>query len=82
MQPHLIKQLGLVFEMPVDSATRDVGSVSDIIERRLAYTMLRKLGDGGFNQFLPGLQSFSFGSFAMINYSGNKYIRHKGNNER
>ena len=32
-------------------------------KRRLAYAMLRKLGDGGFNQFLPGLQSFSFGSF-------------------
>ena len=32
-------------------------------KRRLAYAMLRKLGDGSFNQFLPGLQSFGFGSF-------------------
>ncbi|EKI36151.1 hypothetical protein EC07798_3958 [Escherichia coli 07798] len=49
--------------MPVDSATRNVSSVGNVVERRLAYTMLRKLGDGSFNQFLPGLQSFSFGSF-------------------
>ena len=32
-------------------------------KRRLAYATLRKLGDGSFNQFLPGLQGFSFGSF-------------------
>ncbi|EIQ56877.1 conserved hypothetical protein [Escherichia coli] len=63
MQPHLIKQLSLVFEVPVDSATRNVSGVGNVVERRLAYAMLRKLGDGSFNQFLPGLQSFGFGSF-------------------
>ncbi|EGX21429.1 hypothetical protein ECTX1999_3892 [Escherichia coli TX1999] len=63
MQPHLIKQLSLVFEVPVDSATRNVSSVGNVVECRLAYAMLRKLGDGSFNQFLPGLQSFGFGSF-------------------
>lgn len=63
VQPHLIKQLSLVFEVPVDSATRNVSSVGNVVERRLAYAMLRKLGDGSFNQFLPGLQGFSFGSF-------------------
>ncbi|CAM6347310.1 hypothetical protein ESCOCK380M_09285 [Escherichia coli] len=63
LQPHLIKQLSLVFEVPVDSATRNVSGVGNVVERRLAYAMLRKLGDGSFNQFLPGLQSFGFGSF-------------------
>ncbi|AVJ72024.1 hypothetical protein CSC09_4548 [Escherichia coli] len=63
MQPHLIKQLGLVLEVPVDSATRNVSGVGNVVERRLAYATLRKLGDGSFNQFLPGLQGFSFGSF-------------------
>ncbi len=37
--------------------------------------MLRKLGDGSFNQFLPGLRASALVLFAMINYSGNKYIR-------
>ncbi len=38
--------------MPVDSATRNVSGVGNVVERRLAYAMLRKLGDGSFNQFL------------------------------
>ncbi|KDV82509.1 hypothetical protein AD25_3474 [Escherichia coli 2-052-05_S4_C3] len=77
MQPHLIKQLGLVLEVPVDSATRNVSGIGNVVERRLAYAMLRKLGDGSFNQFLRVFRASALVLFAMINYSGNKYIRHR-----